>query len=449
MTTTITPLTPSVAPTRPTSPAPESDGFDRVLRGEAHRADERNDHPVRTDDRHERPDRAERRARPDRADRPARHGRASAEGERERPAADASTDVAGSPSTQPPGDAAASPPADLAAVVAPAPETPQDAVAAQGTAPAPETTAAPAGANLAEPVTATRGEWAELVSRWDNEAVVQPPASGSEPGAPADPNAGVTPGEPEVPSTAGVPVGVAASSAPRPAPPEPAAASAATPGAVTGPVGADPSAPSGEWNGHAADSLVRGTVRSTDAPGGPVGVATSSGPQAVAAPPVAAQPAVSTQPAAAPPAADPPVRPAPIPVAGQLGARLHALGGLGAGRHVLSVPLDPEHLGPVRVVAHISADAIRVDLLGTTDASREALRGALAELRRDLSAAGLNVELGLGGGQDAQPGGPGGERSGRAGQHRPDEPRAPLADRTPAATPTPTRSAARGLDVLA
>ncbi len=437
MTTTITLLTPSVSAARPSSPAPESDGFDRVLRGEAHRADERDDRPVRTDDRQERPDRADRRTRPDRADRPGRHERASAEGERKRPAADAATDVAGSPTAQPAGDAAASPlAADLVAVVVPAAGTPQDAATPQETAAPGPTTAAPAGANLTGPAAATRGEWAELVSRWDTEATGTSPGEWNGPAG--DPPAGT-----QVGSTGSAPAGVAASSAPQPAA---VPSAAAAPGAATEPVGPDLGAPAGEWDGHAVDAPAGATVP-TDAPDGPAGVAASSGRQATAAQPVAAQPAVSTQPAAAPPAVDPPVQPAPIPVAGQLGARLHALGGLGAGRHVLSVPLDPEHLGPVRVVAHISADVIRVDLLGTTDASREALRGALAELRRDLSAAGLNVELGLGGGQDAQPGG--GERSGRAAQHGPDEPRTPPAGRTPAATPTPARSAARGLDVLA
>ncbi|WP_210766408.1 flagellar hook-length control protein FliK, partial [Cellulomonas algicola] len=91
--------------------------------------------------------------------------------------------------------------------------------------------------------------------------------------------------------------------------------------------------------------------------------------------------------------------PAPAPFAEQLGARLTALGGLAHGRHVLTVPVDPEHLGPVRVVAHIAADQVRVELVGGTEASREALRGALADLRRDLARdlGGLDVQVGVGG----------------------------------------------------
>ncbi len=102
---------------------------------------------------------------------------------------------------------------------------------------------------------------------------------------------------------------------------------------------------------------------------------------------------------AAGPATAPAAAPS-IPIADQLGARLRSLTGLAAGRHVLSVPLDPEHLGPVRVVAHISADMVRVDLVGAGAASRDALRGALGDLRRDLASAGLHVEVGLGGADD-------------------------------------------------
>ncbi|WP_163276514.1 flagellar hook-length control protein FliK, partial [Cellulomonas iranensis] len=113
-------------------------------------------------------------------------------------------------------------------------------------------------------------------------------------------------------------------------------------------------------------------------------------------------------PAAAAPVAVPATQPVPaVPLAEQLGARLRSVGELGAGRHVLTVPVDPEHLGPVRVVAHITHDAVRLDLVGATDAAREALRGTLAELRRDLQAAGLQAELGLGGRDEA---------GGRAGQ---------------------------------
>lgn len=108
-----------------------------------------------------------------------------------------------------------------------------------------------------------------------------------------------------------------------------------------------------------------------------------------------AAPAPAAPTAPAPPAAPVPA-PADVPLAEQLGARLTSLRGLGEGRHVLSLTVTPETFGPVRVVAHIAPDAVRIELVGATDQAREALRGALGDLRRDLAAAGLEADLGLG-----------------------------------------------------
>ncbi|QGQ20302.1 hypothetical protein GC089_15295 [Cellulomonas sp. JZ18] len=125
----------------------------------------------------------------------------------------------------------------------------------------------------------------------------------------------------------------------------------------------------------------------------PAGGAGATLPPAVAvvAPP-SAPPAA--QPADPAPDARPTSSPEPPPVAEQLGARVRSLG---LGRHVLSVPLDPEHLGAARVVAHVTGDTVRVDLAGATDVTREALRASLADLRRDLQQAGLQVDVGLSG----------------------------------------------------
>lgn len=108
-----------------------------------------------------------------------------------------------------------------------------------------------------------------------------------------------------------------------------------------------------------------------------------------------AAPAPAAPTAPAPPAAPVPA-PADVPLAEQLGARLTSLRGLGEGRHVLSLTVTPETFGPVRVVAHIAPDAVRIELVGATDQAREALRGALGDLRRDLAAAGLQADLDLG-----------------------------------------------------
>jgi flagellar hook-length control protein FliK len=134
------------------------------------------------------------------------------------------------------------------------------------------------------------------------------------------------------------------------------------------------------------------------------------------------------------------------------------LRGLGNGEHVMSIAVDPEHFGPVRVIAHITPDAVRIELLGGTDQSREALRTSLADLRRDLAGSGLHAELSLG--RDAQTGNDGWRGSAGtqgdglgAGAGR----RSPRGDadsagpaRRPAAVPDPTRSATRPgvLDLL-
>lgn len=62
---------------------------------------------------------------------------------------------------------------------------------------------------------------------------------------------------------------------------------------------------------------------------------------------------------------------------------------------MLTLRVDPEHLGPVQVRAHIGADGIRIELVGATDAARDSLRGLLTDLRRDLSATGMNATLSL------------------------------------------------------
>ena len=135
------------------------------------------------------------------------------------------------------------------------------------------------------------------------------------------------------------------------------------------------------------------------------------------------------------------------------------LRGLGNGEHVLNIAVDPEHFGPVRVIAHITPDAVRIELLGATDQSRAALRASLADLRRDLAGSGLHAELSLGheaqAGSDSWRGSAGaqgdGVGSGPGARGRPelrDPDRVAAAPRT--AVPDLTRSASRpgGLDLL-
>jgi len=59
------------------------------------------------------------------------------------------------------------------------------------------------------------------------------------------------------------------------------------------------------------------------------------------------------------------------------------------------VRISPESLGPVTVQAHIGSEGVTVHLYAPNDAGRDALRGILADLRRDLFSAGMNAGLAL------------------------------------------------------
>ncbi|WP_042216847.1 flagellar hook-length control protein FliK, partial [Demequina mangrovi] len=84
-----------------------------------------------------------------------------------------------------------------------------------------------------------------------------------------------------------------------------------------------------------------------------------------------------------------------VPVATQLAAPLASLRQLPQGEHELQLSITPETFGPVRVVARITPDGVSLQLFGSTDAGREALRAALPDLRRDLEATGLSADLDL------------------------------------------------------
>ncbi|NCT92648.1 flagellar hook-length control protein FliK [Cellulomonas sp. APG4] len=152
------------------------------------------------------------------------------------------------------------------------------------------------------------------------------------------------------------------------------AAAAATPVQVTAPTAA-------ATDTSAAQAVGQASAASSSAP-----TAETSAPSAPSGPPAQAAEAKA--------------------LADQLGVRLAALRTAAQGEHVLTLRVDPESMGPVKVVAHIGADGVRIELLGGTDQAREALRAALPDLRRDLVAAGLSPDLELGTGASDQ-GGPG------------------------------------------
>lgn len=186
---------------------------------------------------------------------------------------------------------------------------------------------------------------------------------------------------------------------------------------------ADPSArqrgteqfPAGERAAQAALGFVKATEQAAaHRPSAPTqATASVDGTAPAAGLPAQASPTANVATASAP--APVPATPA-TPLASQLTGQLTHLKQLPQGEHVLTLSVNPETFGPVKVVAHITSDNVSIQLFGASDASREALRGALADLRRDLAATGLQADLDLGTDQGPQ-GGPADQGDG-LGQRR-------------------------------
>ena len=132
-------------------------------------------------------------------------------------------------------------------------------------------------------------------------------------------------------------------------------------------------------------------------------------------------------------ATDTVVRPGPPTLPEQLVPRIAALRTAADGTHRLTLRVEPESMGPVRVVAEIRGDVVRLELHGATDLARESLRSALPDLRRDLAASGLAASLDLGADtkQTATPGGERQRRPGPDGGRGPAPPPEPEADIAP------------------
>lgn len=123
--------------------------------------------------------------------------------------------------------------------------------------------------------------------------------------------------------------------------------------------------------------------------------------------------------------------PAAPPLQAQLTGPIAQLATGPAGEKVLTVNIAPENLGPITVRANFSADAMRIELFAPQDTGREALRGMLTELRRDLAGLGLGssqVSLGEGEPPSSSPGQPRGDaqfgersRDPAAGQQPPED----------------------------
>lgn len=216
--------------------------------------------------------------------------------------------------------------------------------------------------------------------------------------------------------------------------------------------------PSGETG---ADAAVR-SDRPVNAPAPPIAPAGTGGHSAMTAPeqappsaresaahvpaPAAASvvetiPAsLSVSPAGPAIPASAPASPAPVvvhvpqeeaaqPLPQQISTALAHLRSAPSGEHVLVLRVHPEELGPVRVTAYLGADGVRVELAGATDQAREALRGSLGELRRELAATGLQADLSLttSGRGDPGAGSPGRGLASGDGSGNPHDPRGPRA----------------------
>jgi len=196
-----------------------------------------------------------------------------------------------------------------------------------------------------------------------------------------------------------------------------------------------------------AHGAVGPPVDAQQATGQPVAAqpASAGGAEAGAPAATAPSPSPSTAPTApAAPAGGAPALPQPPPLGNQLAASLARLQTAPDGHHVLNIRVDPEDLGPVRVSAHIGTDGVRIELFGMTEAARDALRGALADLRRELAATGLQADLDLGseetGSEESAPGTP--------GQLVEPQQTAAGAEQPPTTDPTAPLGG-RGLDILA
>ncbi len=136
--------------------------------------------------------------------------------------------------------------------------------------------------------------------------------------------------------------------------------------------------------------------------------ASTAGAAALTGGPATPTAATSTSAPQAPAAASPQQGPALQP---QLSRPLFTLATAAAGEHVMTLKVNPEDLGPLTIRAHIDAGGVRIEMFSPGEAGREALRGVLPELRKELADAGFGASLNLSdrsgpgdGGQNGRPG---------------------------------------------
>jgi len=173
-----------------------------------------------------------------------------------------------------------------------------------------------------------------------------------------------------------------------------------------------------------------GALESQQTQTSPLGAtAPASAPGAAAQPLPLSNPAVVSTPASASVAPQGPhSSPAP-PLHTQLSGPVAQLVSGTNGEKYLTVNVAPENLGPVTVRANITNDTMRIELFAPQDAGREALRGVLQDLRRDLAGLGLGAgQVSLGEGE--APSSSAGQGQGRGEAAFGERPRDPSAAQT-------------------
>jgi hypothetical protein len=95
------------------------------------------------------------------------------------------------------------------------------------------------------------------------------------------------------------------------------------------------------------------------------------------------------------------------------------------GEHIMTLKVSPDDLGPLTVRAHIDAAGVRIELFAPGETGREAVRGILPELRKELADAGFGASLDLsdhgspdGGSRNTGQSGNGQHGTGQNGQDR-------------------------------
>lgn len=213
---------------------------------------------------------------------------------------------------------------------------------------------------------------------------------------PASP-ATVTPGVTGQVSAA--PVGAAASDTGSAAPGSGSVASSIENTSAAGDLTALPQQVSPPAAGPGTSDSPRATAQVADSPAGPPVVTTSAAESAGAGFSVRVvdvQPVSSPTTATAPATSTTPNQPPNI--AAQVGSQLSPalLRSLDNGTHRLIIRIDPEALGPVRVVAEVRDGSMQVRLHATTEAGQAALAASFDDVRQDLARVAPTASLELG-----------------------------------------------------